>query len=246
MPSGLVSGAVPNSVGSAQPGGQSYQSPVGAQSGHGKPVVCSLSLEGVTPIEKITFQSFPSVEGIQENYTASYDQSKGLASQPIAYYYTGGNWGPFTLSLDFVAGMDVGVNFDKSLQDMYKKVRWCEALPFPRSDTRPPPGQSFMVPGGIPQYVLVTIGSFLTIRGLPTGINITWLPPWDPRDGRPTAAKVDIIIQPHMKVNPDWYYISGSGKYKQLGAMMRQRRLSAKLDKAGTTKTFGGTGQTLG
>lgn len=207
MPSGLISGVVPNSVGSPQPGGQGYQHPQAAP--FGPPVICSLSLEGVTPVEKITFESFPSEEGIQENYTASFDQSKGLAPQPIAYYYTGGNWSPFTLSLKFVAGLNGETNTDIAQANMQKKVRWCQALSFPRSDTKRPPGTQFTIAGGIPPYVLVTLGSFMTLRGLCTGTNVTWLPPWDPRNGQPTEAKVDIIIQPHMKVYPDWYYIAG-------------------------------------
>jgi hypothetical protein len=230
---GLLSGAVPNTVGSPQSGGQGYQHPLASPLG--QPVICSIALEKVVPVQKITFESFPSQEGIQENYTASYDQSKGLAPQPIAYYYTGGNWGPFTLSLDFKAGMVPVTSLDQALAEMYKKVRWCQALPFPRSDTKPPPGQTFTVVGGIPPYVLVTIGSFMTIRGLCTGVNITWLPPWDPRNGNPHTAKVDIIIQPHLKVYPDWYWITGdrgTKAYPKLTAMSRMNRAGAALNEA--------------
>jgi hypothetical protein len=127
---------------------------------------------------------------------------------------------------------------------MYKKVRWCQALPFPRSDSKPPPGQSFSVVGGIPPYVLIAFGSFMTIRGLPTGVNITWLGPWDPKSGRPHGAKVDIIVQPHMKVYPDWYYISGaagSNPYAQYTAVTRMNRAGASLQEANvqTANPFG-------
>lgn len=125
--------------------------------------MCALVLED-EPVQgdsKLVFESFPSEEGIEENYSVEEYQELGgeRMPQPGFVSYRGGNWSPFNLKLIFRAGISSisqaqaqGFNvteqtppdLEQLLIDMERKVRWCQALGFPLERSLGPAGQRIL------------------------------------------------------------------------------------------------------
>lgn len=201
----------------------------------GPPTECSLSIKNL-PQEKLLFESFP--DSLQEGYTARYrsQSAEGRASATIFNYYMGGEYADFGLDLIFVAGANTegqitnlqkkpfanynpqfegqleflrDVNREVELQKMEAKVRWLEALCFPRPKVRRLPQFGRDLPGGEPPRVIVTFGSFLTIEGQVRSFDVSWKAPFDPKTARPYVGEVRLVIKRLFEFYPDWYDISG-------------------------------------
>ncbi len=195
----------------------------------GPPIQCSITLKE-TPTEKLLFESFP--QRIVEGYSVRY-QSRSTRSTNATYaYYQGGDYTPFRLNLKFVAGLhrDInatlanvalgedmmvpteavkqGVALDFELQNMETKVRWLEALCFPRPGTPRPSKNKRFVVAGSPPRVLVTYGRFMTIDGQVQNVEVSWGPKFHHESARPFEATVSIGIKRLSTFYLDWYDIS--------------------------------------
>jgi len=208
----------------------------------GPPIMCALVLEDA-PTERLVFSSFPVGEGINENYTTNWNPTKGTAPEPLFWKWAGGSWTNFTLSLEFVAGIDAEALDPRSeaqlIADMKSKVRWCQALGFPRGRTRRPPGErrTNAYPGD-PPVVLVTYGRFMTLRCLCFGANVIWRGPFDHVTADPHGAKVDISLQRVSGFYPDWYDIK-EGVTRLTGADLQSAQIG-QVQAAGAIALPGG------
>lgn len=116
---------------------------------------CALVLED-SPVgadSRLYFESFPA-DGIEESYQlVEYRKMGGIRMpQPSFATYQGGDWGPFSLALEFVAGEGPGAkptaaqviategdqpspDLEEMLIELEDKVNWCVALGFPLERT---------------------------------------------------------------------------------------------------------------
>jgi len=186
---------------------------------------CALVLEA-EPTEQVRFQSFPVEEGIVEGYNADYVKTPGRASEPFGRMWTGGDWAPINLSLEFRAGMsylELGTP-GRTIGKMISKVDWLKAAAFPRTLVRSPrnlkadigpieSSSSLFGPtpyGGQtqdPPIVLFVWGFFMVLRGRITAWTVTWKGPFQPISGKPHGANVQLTFQPESGMYPDWYTI---------------------------------------
>jgi hypothetical protein len=108
--------------------------------------VCALVLEDnpVGEDSRLEFETFPGE--IEESYAVSqYEEIAGTRmSQPASAAYRGGNWGQFTLQIEFHAGLKYTplisdldprgldpTDIERLLIENERKARWCQALTFP-------------------------------------------------------------------------------------------------------------------
>jgi hypothetical protein len=161
--------------------------------------------------------------------------TRGLQSQSLYAYYGGGQFGAFSLSLDFVAGLHDSISppqnyapMSKALReamgvenarkelflDLEKKIRWCQALCFPKPKNPPSKKDAYYVSQGQPPRVLITIGEFLTLLGVVQSCNISWNGPWDPIRARPSTANVQLQIERLNYAYPDWYDIRSMVRFE--------------------------------
>jgi hypothetical protein len=198
----------------------------------GPPTQCSITLKDV-PTERLLFESFPT--SLSEGYNTKWDTlNAGAATADFRGKYGGGNFDPFSLSLEFVAGLHpkvnrragLGVEFvlkessygretriaddrylDQELVMLERKVRWLQALGLPRPTRQRPAGGRGVVEGEPPE-VLITIGRFMTISGIVTSTNTSWKPPFHPVSARPYTAEVSLTIKRLFTFFPDWYDVA--------------------------------------
>lgn len=190
------------------------------------PIQCSVVLKE-DPREKLLFESFP-LDGISDGYSASFRPKGGRVPVVTYRYWSGGGYSPFTLSLTFYAGLNPTVNtrfsgvkwtagnlnraeeisLDADLQAMEAKVRWLQALCFPRPKRRRSGANRKFVAAGQPPRVLVTFGRFWTIEGVAGSCEITWKPPFHPVTARPYRAEVSVSIQRLHTLYIDWYDVA--------------------------------------
>jgi hypothetical protein len=238
-----------------------FHVPASTLAGNGRHSVvpCALVLED-SPVDgdsKLQFNSFPSE--ITEQYAvAQYKEIGGeKMSQPAFASYNGGNWGPFTLKLQFVAGEadpDIALlaerdirtiqthELDKMLTDMERKVRWCQALPFPLEKQGVGAAFSGRVLSRLnmsgadaaqvktvsdalnnlkrfdPPVVLIVFGSWWVQRAYVTNVEVTWKGPWHPESVRPGSADVAIQFQPIKAAYPTWQNIRNQAGTYSAGA----------------------------
>lgn len=179
---------------------------------NGRPIRCSLVLEG-DPQQRLAFESFPAEDGIPEQYQSNWSPViEGGASEPLAWKWTGGGWANWTLTLQFQAGVGEAVasgeDDDLILRQMEKKLRWLQALGAPRGKKRAPDKLRTNARPGDPPFVLVVLGSFMTLRCVCLGTSIRWTGPWDPTTVRPHGAKAEISLQRISGFYPDWHTIA--------------------------------------
>jgi hypothetical protein len=205
-------------------------------------IPCAIVLED-NPIgddSRFNFESFPE-EGISEGYsTYSYREMGGnRLSQPGYAAYQGGDWKPFNLKLQLVAGLSLPVgksptdvteqDLEQILIAMESKANWLVALQFPlerntgvtqaervlgvqRGTSAQTANQVDAVanlPRNDPPIILVVLGSWKTIRGYVTSADWTWGPNFHPVSARPMAATVNLSIKPQMAVIPTFKTIRG-------------------------------------
>jgi len=198
---------------------------------NGQPVMCSIALQE-DPRERLVFESFPG--SIGEGYQAKLTAPNVGGTQATSANYNGGYFDSFSLSLKFVAGLLNEANdphfnakfieafrkisddkirgyaIDGLLQRMEEKVRWLQALCFPRGDVDfETTDKIFTRTPGTPPIVLITFGEFLTISGHVTSVTITWKPPFHPVTARPYSAVVALTIMRLGTYNINWYDVAG-------------------------------------
>jgi|GEM_PF-1810466 len=178
----------------------------------GPPVMCSLVLEA-DPLNRLNFESFPSEEGIREQYQSNWKPGiEAGASEPLYWTWQGGGWANWTLTLKFQAGATEsatpGKTDDQILQEMERKLRWIQALGAPRGRKRQPSELRTNARPGDPPYILVVFGGFMTLRNLCLGASVQWTGPYDPVTARPHGAKAEIALQRVSGFYPDWYTIA--------------------------------------
>lgn len=193
----------------------------------GPPIQCSIALKE-KPTERLLFESFPSM--ITETYSVRYRSKNTRATATTFNYYQGGDYGDFSLTLYFAAGLHQAINTtisgrhlqkqampeisrktlqtDTELQKMENKVRWLEALCFPRPDKQRLSKTRKFVVAGRPPRVLVTFGRFITIDGQSTGVTIRWGAKFHPISARPYAAEVTIGFKRLSTFYLDWYDVT--------------------------------------
>ena len=194
----------------------------------GPPIQCSIALKK-KPTEKLLFESFP--QTIAEGYQVMYDSKRGRTTVATYAYYKGGDYSPFQLTLKFVAGLHGKVNklsnmtvggqtyipsdeqrekiaLDTALQNMEAKVRWMQALCFPRPDKPRASANKLFVVAGTPPKILITYGRFMTIEGQAQNVAITWGPKFHPDSARPYEAAVALSIKRIGTFYIDWYDVS--------------------------------------
>jgi hypothetical protein len=168
------------------------------------------------------------------------------------------------------AGFDPNVtvtspDIEKLLIEMERKVRWCQALCFPLSREVGPAGsRRILRPSGTgdappsaaieeaisklkradPPIVLVVFGSWTTLRGYVTQVNIKWGSPWHPVSVRPYTAEVTLTIQPQMAEYPTWQSIrnqAGVGGFTTASPTIRGAVIPPSLSdaRARATALFG-------
>ena len=180
----------------------------------GPPIQCSISLKD-DPKEIILFESFP--DNIKESHSAGWRTTSGLAPVSRNVTYSGGDYGGLSLDLIFVATLHPKTmpltNWDQDYIDEYinqelleleRKVRWLEALTFPRDPLNKGIHNSS---SGIPPRVLVTFGEFLTIEGVVRDFGVTWSK-FHPSSVRPFVAEVNLSIQRVFNEYPTWYTVA--------------------------------------
>ena len=189
----------------------------------GPPKQCSISIKG-EPFRILRFESFP--ESLTEGYSTTYTHSQARVPNKTNAFYGGGDYGTFRLSLDFVAGLHTNLpapqrvdsvagetDIDAAYQEMEQKVRWLEALCFPKNPAKRSAddvelGANF----GYPPRILLTIGDFLVIEGVMKSVTVVWKPPFHPVSARPGRASVAlgiIRVFPRKQGFRDWWDVSG-------------------------------------
>jgi len=175
------------------------------------PTMCALVLEKEpTEANTLRFESFPVEEGIAENYSSKWSaDTQTRASEPLVWMWSGGGWSEYTITLEFAAGLwdrqDDPRDDEQLLKAMEAKVRWLQAIAFPKGQKQPP-GLSLSYVGD-PPYVLLVFGSFMTLRCVCTGVIVKWKAPFHPNSARPYAASVSIQLQRVSGFYPDFYRI---------------------------------------
>lgn len=175
------------------------------------PLMCAITLEKNPSRENtIRFESFPVDEGITEIYSSKWSaDSETRAAEPLVWQWAGGGWSEYTLALEFVAGLWDDPNDTWDAQELCKrmenKVRLLQAFAFPKG-SKQPPGVSLSYVGD-PPYVLLTLGSFMVIRCLVTGVTVKWKGPFDPVTARPGSCSVSVQLQRVSGFYPDFYRI---------------------------------------
>ena len=199
------------------------------------PIQCCLALEE-NPLIRLPFESFP--QTITEGYRASYSTqgNRGRASHTLRAFYKGGSYDDFSLELTFVAGLNrttrasdslaatslnqreqsrdqkisSATDLDLELQKMEAKVRWLQAMLFPKPKLPRTQEQKRFLVKGDPPKILIVIGSFLTLRCVASSWNSSWQPPFHVNTARPFAATVNITFVRIGEFYPDWYDIAGT------------------------------------
>lgn len=219
----------------------SLQRAVTARGTQGK-IPCAIVLED-DPLgtdSRFNFESFPS-EGISEGYsTFAYREMGGnRLAQPGYAAYQGGDWKPFNLSLQLVAGNALPAgktpetysaqDLEEILIAMESKANWLIALQFPlerptgvtqservlgvQRGSNPTAtaqvDQLSNLPRNDPPIILVVFGSWKTIRGYVTSADWTWGPNFHPVSARPMSATVNLTIKPQMAIIPTFKSIRG-------------------------------------
>lgn len=155
-------------------------------------------------------------EGIPERYQSNWKaRIEGGASEPPLWTWQGGGWANWTLTLEFHAGATEGGGSgsrEEFLSAVERKARWILALGAPRGRKRPPNQLRTNARPGDPPIVLVVFGSFMTLRCICLGTNLTWLPPFEPKTVQPYSAKLEIALQRRSGFYPDWYTIAEGKK----------------------------------
>lgn len=188
----------------------------------GPPVPCVIALKN-NPKERLGFESFP--EDIGEGYTVTWAHFDAVrTSDRVSAVYQGGKYSDFSINLVFVAGLFTttrlygrrnlepgqlrgSVEINDELKFMEQKVRWLQALAFPRPLQRRGSNARAFGISGDPPRVLVTIGQFMTIEGVVSSWNTRWKPPFHPESVRPYVGTVDITIKRIGTFYPSWYDI---------------------------------------
>lgn len=196
----------------------------------GPPIQCSIVLKEA-PAERLLFESFPAA--IDESYSASFTRKPNRTSQEIYALYSGGKYGALSLTLTFVAGLHPVVNrqvggttldgitpkqtaeilekidVDSELTLMEAKIRWLQALSFPRpKKPRAANVDKRFVLAGEPPRVLITYGRFMTVEGVVTSTQIRWKPPFHAESARPAVADITLSVSRFGSFYPDWYDIA--------------------------------------
>ena len=116
---------------------------------HDRVEMCALVLEDrpIPDDSRLNFESFPGE--VEETYSLNaYSELGGeYVSQPSHISYRGGMWSPWTLTLNFRAGITqddqataprplgplqiTNAGIEQRLIEMERKARWCQALAFP-------------------------------------------------------------------------------------------------------------------
>lgn len=216
---------------------------------------CLLRIEDATPAgvqRELRFESFPIDEGITESYTVNQPREIGAdrMPQPGGIAYRGGNWGPFTLKLEFHAGVSPGATptgmatigrspddineatLQQLLIEMESKARWCQALCFPlerslagselgaritanakaagfsQTTLKSTSEALSKIKRNDPPIVLVVLGSWYTLRGWVSSVQVQWTAPWHPVSARPYGAIVSLTIQPLYLEYPSFKVVS--------------------------------------
>jgi len=196
-----------------------------------RPTQCSIALKD-DPTQRQIFESFP--DTISESYSASWNpRSPGRANHVLKAWYTGGSYGDFSIDFTIVAGMytqhdkgsqgntlqafmkvgaeQAAVNeastTEALLQEAENKVRWLQALCFPRPKVRRSADQRG-IPWGDPPLVVIALGKFLTIEAVTNRFSVDWSKPFHPQTVQPYAAKVGLTFTRIGTFYPDWYDIS--------------------------------------
>lgn len=192
----------------------------------GVPVMCAIQLEEDPRSQyRVQFESVPP-QGIVEGYQANFSAASGRgAPQPAFRRWTGGDWQPIQLDLEFRAGAfskkgasqqsgqqqqgtsqtDKSALINELASDMEKKVRLLQAMSFPKPPQERTANQKLLPPAPLIPFVLLVFGDFVTYRGYVTSTQITWKEPWHPVSARPLTAHVSITFQPIMAFYPDFY-----------------------------------------
>jgi len=183
------------------------------------PLLSTIALQD-DPNDNLYFESFP--DTIVESYSTRWRHAGGTRNTAkTTAFWSGGSFGAFSLQLDYVAGLykleSLGVADDKGLQEvdldaelmvMESKVRWLQALCFPKPDV---PRGGYAIKSGIldgePPKILIVLSSFLVIRGVVDSFSVTWKPPFHPVTIRPYACSVSLGIIRLENFYPDYYDI---------------------------------------